>query len=128
MGVIKPNAILNEFRRLGEKEPPKVQLKNYLSTLRSQKFGEKVLYLNELEIYANEMSFETAQSDIDAPFVTAFDIDYSRKTFYIALSTKRLLQTAAKVSHIQIDATYKLNYMGYPLIIAGVTDKNRVIF
>ena len=82
-----PNSILNEFCILNQTEP-KNQLKTYLARLRSQKFGVKVLYMNELELYCNQITCEAIEGDIDAPFVAAFHINYSEKTFSLQLQPR----------------------------------------
>ncbi len=47
-----------------------------------------------------------------------------KKLFRINISTKRLLGTI-KSKLLCTDATFKLNYEGYPLIIAGTVDMQR---
>lgn len=61
----------------------------------------------------------------DRPFVGAYDVgDTNSSNFHlrIFISTKRLLKLASFFKHIHADATYKLVYQGYPILLAGVTD------
>ena len=47
--------------------------------------------------------------------------------FTIVMGTKRLVENGNKAEFIQADATYKLTFMGYPLLVAGFSDKAKVI-
>jgi len=42
------------------------------------------------------------------------------------MSMGRLLRTMEKTEMIQIDATYKLNWQGYPVMVFGTSDCNQV--
>jgi hypothetical protein len=46
--------------------------------------------------------------------------------FRVFISSKRLLQMASKANVIQTDATYKLIWNGFPVIIIGTSDMNNV--
>ena len=43
------------------------------------------------------------------------------------MSTKRLVENRNKEEFVQADATYKLTFMGYPLLVASFYDKAKVI-
>jgi MULE transposase domain len=44
------------------------------------------------------------------------------------ISTIRLLKIAQLCDKLHADATYKLNFQGYPVIIFGVTDQSKKFY
>lgn len=59
------------------------------------------------------------------PFVLAYDIDTANKRFRYIITTKTLMVNATVLSaHLCADATYKVNYQEFPLILIGSTDKH----
>lgn len=64
----------------------------------------------------------------DEPFVIGLahsSASSKQMWFRMAFTTRRLLQNAANVESICVDATYKLNWNGYPLLVCGTVDKNK---
>lgn len=63
--------------------------------------------------------------DEDEPFVIAYDHsnENENRFFQWALSTKRLLKHCAASHLLCVDATYKLNWMGFPFIVVGTVDR-----
>lgn len=61
----------------------------------------------------------------DEAFVLSYECntDKAQKGFHFCITTPNLLGRLSKVSIICIDATYKLNWMGFPLVILGTVDK-----
>jgi hypothetical protein len=64
--------------------------------------------------------------DPDEPFVVHCSFDYDNNKFGVLVSTRRLLDNAKHSKGIQCDATYKLAWDGFPILIAGVSDLDRV--
>ena len=64
----------------------------------------------------------------DEPYVLASEVGDETQTFRIVLTTQKLLATVATSKILHIDATYKINWHGYPVIIAGVGDADRQFF
>lgn len=63
-------------------------------------------------------------TDDNEPFVLNFlviaeSLDVEEQDLKIVFSTRRLLRTAAASDLVQCDATYKLIWQGYPVIIVG---------
>ncbi|KAB0790703.1 hypothetical protein PPYR_14849, partial [Photinus pyralis] len=50
------------------------------------------------------------------------DADFLKQDLKIVLSTKRLLKLLGEVDKVQADATYKLVWQGYPVLIVGTSD------
>ena len=64
--------------------------------------------------------------DVDADDIDLFD-DYD-DTFRFALTTRRLLaftDNVAKLGVLQTDATYKLVWQGYPVLLVGFSDADK---
>ncbi|CAF3873774.1 unnamed protein product [Rotaria sp. Silwood1] len=112
------------------------QVNNYLTQLRKQKFGPSSLSLGELESWCQE-KHTVPQSD-DESFVVSFHIHYEDDSddddedvvddgnkFRFFLSSKRLLQIASISTKLHADATYKLNWQGFPVLVVGTSDCDR---
>jgi hypothetical protein len=109
------------------------QVNNYLTQLRKQKFGPSTLSLGELESWCEENSI-VPQSE-DQPFVVSFCILYEDdedddavndgNKFRFFLSSKRLLGIASTSTKLHADATYKLNWQGFPVLVVGTSDCDR---
>ena len=67
--------------------------------------------------------------DDDEVFTSEFDFSNdSRETnryFHVFSTTKRLLSFALKCELLATDATHKLNYQGYPVLLCGTVDKTK---
>eukprot|EP00644_Phytophthora_capsici_P013333 jgi/Phyca11/115921/e_gw1.29.459.1 len=75
----------------------------------------------------------------DRPFTYAWDLDADGKPvvgngsderpFVVGLTTKTLMLRLMRPPDsfvLHVDATYKLNYRGYPVIVVGISDSSRV--
>ena len=65
--------------------------------------------------------------DDDEVFTSEFDFSNDSREdnryFHLFATTKRLLSFALKCELLATDATYKLNYQGYPVLLCGTVDK-----
>lgn len=122
---LKPKAILSELGKIeGIHLPTKRQLYNYLSDRRAQKFGKSGIFLGELEQWIFERT--AIPEDDNEVFVVSYHvIEGDQPSFRFNLSTKTLLKTILSTELIHTDATYKLIWQGFPVLIVGTTDKNR---
>lgn len=80
---------------------------------------------------------EVPEGDDDEPFILDYKtedvkgkpnpqiFDEGRYDFSCVLTTKRLLKIAAEGDVFHADSTYKLNWMGFPVHIFGITDHHR---
>lgn len=99
-------------------------LKNYLSLLRKQKFGPHTVSLGELERFLIDHC--TVPEDDNKGFIVSYEINYDEPSYFrFFVSSKTLLKLALNVNHIHADATYKLIWQGYPVLVVGTTDKIR---
>ena len=58
----------------------------------------------------------------------AYEVHHEEQSFRVCITTKKLLKAVADSKVLQIDATYKVNWQGYPAIVAGVADANKSFF
>lgn len=65
--------------------------------------------------------------EVDTPFVINFDHsdEAEEVKFDIVISTRRMMQHCATQKVICVDATYKLNWLGYPFIVIGAIDRTK---
>jgi hypothetical protein len=88
-------------------------------------FGRhSTISLGELErILIEKSAIPTIDPDA---FVVANVIEYNEPTFFrFFVSSKTLLALARNVKHIHADATYKLVWQGFPVLVFGSTNRNR---
>jgi len=120
----KPKYIMEYLATKKISLPSMSQLKNYLTLLRKQKFGSPQISIGELERFLLENS--TIPDIEDVPFIVAYEInDVDEIDFRFFISTKRLLTHVASSKIIHADATYKLTWQGFPILIVGTTDRDR---
>nr|XP_049693186.1 uncharacterized protein LOC110379661 [Helicoverpa armigera] len=122
---LKPRAILSELAKIeGIHLPSKRQIYNYLSNLRAQKFGKSGICLGELEQWIFKRT-AIPEDDNEVFIISYHIIEGDQPGFRFNLSTKTLLKTILFTELIHTDATYKLIWQGFPVLIVGTTDKNR---
>ncbi|OXA40382.1 hypothetical protein Fcan01_24848 [Folsomia candida] len=121
-GITKPKMILTELRKINETNPTTTQLKNFLAYYRSQ-IHPPIVSLGALQALAENHS--QIPSTLDQPFVVHSMFNYEDKSFGILVSTLRLLTITQMTRLIHTDATYKLNWEGFPVLVVRVSDKNR---
>ena len=122
---LKPKAILNSLKKIqGMKLPSKKQLNNYLSDRRRVVYGSPSISLGELQAWLIENS--KIPFDEHEPYVIAYHVyEGETPTFRFAISTKSLLKLTTLATNIHADATYKLIWQGFPVLLVGTTDKTK---
>lgn len=128
-GIQKPNAILAVIRQKKLPEPPKGRIVTYLKTLREGKCGSPTVSAREIHDWCEARAQKP--DDVDKPFVLSHHVhaeshNVDEQDLKIVISTLRLLDFMKKSEMVQIDATYKLNWQGYPVMVVGTSDKNNV--
>lgn len=128
-GITKPNHLLDRIRREKLPVPKKVQLVSFLQALRLKKFGAATVSAADLVSWCEERT--DLPSDVDEVFVVDFQVradsyDVNEQQVRVVLSTRRLLSFCKESRMVQCDATYKLLWNGFPVLIAGTTDCSRV--
>ncbi|RLN48812.1 hypothetical protein BBJ28_00013307 [Nothophytophthora sp. Chile5] len=93
--------------------------------------------VDDLRKWIHERAF-TGREDLVQPFTYAWDLDADGKPvvgngseerpFIVGLTTKTLMLRLMRPPEsfiLHVDATYKLNYRGYPVIVVGISDSSR---
>lgn len=125
---MKPKAILFNLVKNGLVPPSKAKLTSFLAKLRKDKFGKDRLDFGLLGKWLKEKN--TIPNDEHEPFVVDFNIHIDDQNemnsfFRFFVSTKFLLGIGKYSEKIHTDATYKLIWQGYPVLVVGTTDSNR---
>ena len=119
----KIRRLLKESNVFGNSMPTRVQLYNKIAATKPKLFpSSKVTNTHELRLKISELLEEPA-SDLDAS-VPHYEIDDSDDTkdprFNIFFSTKKNLAKLQSDRLLQTDATYRLNWMGFPVFVVGM--------
>ena len=131
-GIRKPNRILAALEARKVTIPKKSQLVNFIANYKRREYGEHTISLGELEEWCVKNS--VIPEDENTAFVSNYmvsdnefddDEDVSSDFFGVFITTKRLLDIASRSKHIHADATYKLIWQGFPILIVGTTDYNK---
>jgi len=121
----KPKAILDFLHEKHENPPNIIQVKNFMAQLKKSMYGPSTISLGELEKLFNLNN--SIPSDNCKSFVVNYVIDdYDDVNFRFMVSSKILLKLALREELIiHADATYKLIWQGFPVLLVGTTDRNR---
>lgn len=124
----KPKSILYQLVCKGFIPPKKSKLTAFLTKIRKETFGGEKLHFGTLQKWLNEDS--KIPTDDSVPFIVSHEVHLDEENtenclFRFFVSTKLLLRQAVNVSKLHTDATYKLIWQGFPVIIIGTTDANR---
>ena len=139
---IKPKEMMEELESRQFDLPTMSQLRNFLTKIKTEKYGSTKLSLGKLEKRCLDLSHNT--HEMDSPFVVAHEMEYgddfdeefdddedvdekeeSAPKFRYFVSTRRLLANASTCTNIHADATYKLIWQGFPVLVVGTTDLDR---
>jgi hypothetical protein len=67
--------------------------------------------------------------DADDPYIVSYKIEYEEPTlFRFFMSSKTLLGLSINAKHIHADATYKLIWQGFPVLVVGTTNRKREFY
>lgn len=103
-----------------------VQLKNLKHALKKQT-AEGPCNVEEVRQWCEARSIPKDLSLLDPHQVVIPDyLAVDAGTLYIFLTTKHLIETSSRASCIQTDATYDTNAHGFPCILTGSLDANRI--
>lgn len=120
-GFKKPKEVLNFLREKQLKCPTVTQLNTFLLKLRSGD-GPRIVSIGQLEAYAIEKQTSILPDDV---YVLNSSFDYDKKSFSIFWTTDRLMSNLLMSDSVHCDATYKLNFHGFPVLLIGTTDRRK---
>ena len=103
--------------------PKSDQIANYLAAYKRREFGSVGnVTMHSLQSAATKM--QVFPENIDEGYVLGSTFDLEERSFVIVLSTVRM-STHDIGSMIYSDATYKLTWNNFHVIMMGYSDKNR---
>lgn len=125
---IKASTILLNIAKLKLPVPTITQVRNYIATLKKQKFGAATISLGELLAWLQNNS--GIPDDDFEPFVVAYNVwgtelDQKERGFRFFITSKILLLQSTKGHAFHSDTTYKLVWQGFPVLLAGKSDMNQ---
>lgn len=124
--VTKPKMMETNLLKNKLEPPPRPKLLAYLKKLNAEKYGESRINYGTLEKWLQENT--SLPEDQSQPFVLNYEInceDENNVDFRFIVTTKLLLQQAIGQEKLHTDATYKLVWQGFPVLLLGTTDLYR---
>ena len=113
-------------------------LYNHLASFKKTKYGQTHMSLGELAVWCDKHSSLPGPELPDEPFVAhyeIFDEDEEDKPdsyeegdlFRFFITTRRLIELSSNFKTVlQTDGTYKLLWQGFPVLLIGSSDANKV--
>ena len=145
LGVLLPKQILQNIEKEQRsnpaiKVPLEKQLYNHLS-IKKDRVGSCRMKFSELSKYCKENT--QLPTEKNKPFVVSYQINIDdeddemypvdstkiqieQASFRMVITSQRLLEIASKATIIQADSTYKLIWNGFPVLIIGTSDADKV--
>lgn len=118
----KPLAIADYLKVNKLPEPKIYQISNHIATYKKLKYGPSPLKLSELRALLEK--YKDVPDSMDSP-IALHDISSDNQTFRFFFTSKALLQSARGVISWSIDATAKMLWQGFPVLLVGTTDMDR---
>ncbi|KAE9007017.1 hypothetical protein PR003_g17918 [Phytophthora rubi] len=127
------NGIMRGFNLAPEDLPALAKVQRFCQHYASSKLGSND-YLKEMRKLVQDAAFNsemdelesfTFTQDIDAGGLPVVGIGSDQNPFVVGITTKRLLMRASRDATsfiLHVDATFKLNQLGYPVIVVGLSD------
>ena len=106
------------------KEPTMASLRNKMSSMRKRlNMSENLYTTHELRNKAKEYSKQPEDDDEGwIPFCKIEDESLDKETrFLIIFTTNNLLKRIHQSKQLHVDATYRLNFQGFPVFVVGVS-------
>lgn len=125
---MKPKSIAEYLTKnnVPAKVPTVRSIRNYLKRTNFVKNEEAKISIGEMiEWFQANLN---APNDNTAPFVLNYECSETmaeEKYFRFAITSKLLLNNCTKSNILHADATYKLVWQGFPVLILGCSDKKR---
>lgn len=118
----KPLAIMDQIVLRKLPLPKMYQINNHLTSYKKKKFGATTISITYLSELLKE--FTKNPESVDSPYVV-HDLSSDNKYFRFFMTSTALIEKARGAHSLQADATYKLMWQGFPVLIVGTTDLDR---
>lgn len=122
----KRKAISTALVMQGFLAPPQTKLQSFIKKVKAELNGGVQLHLGTLEQWLSETS--VVPEDQTEPFILSYEINDEDETapkFKFFVTTKILMQSAIGAKNVHSDATYKIVWEGYPILIVGTSDMHK---
>lgn len=119
----KPKEIVDTLAKHNLPVPKPYQVSNHIAEYKKIKFGPSTLSLSELRDILDK--FAAVPNSLEPPFIVA-DIEYTKLKFRFFATSKALIKKAQGAKCLCDDETYKLIWQGFPVLVVGTTDMNRM--
>lgn len=122
--IIKSIDEVKERMFPGETTPTSKQI-YYISESNNSKVSPHFISVGELANWCDKNS--NIPIDEDASYILGIEHSNENETRYFRFmfSTQRLLKNSIGANTLVVDATYKVNWQGYPFVIIGTVDRSR---
>ncbi|CAF4089063.1 unnamed protein product, partial [Rotaria sordida] len=121
---LKLKAIIEVLHERGVTLPSISQLNNFFRTIKNTKLSPTSISLGEIEQWCLESSQSIPESN-DTPFVASYQIIYDDDNENDDVDDDDTSTNCFNIKKIHADATYKLMWQGFPVLIVGTTDLDR---
>lgn len=129
-GNMLPLAIQEHLQaEFSHDQVPKIRsIRNFLNRQSLSRNAESISSIGEIVRWM-EQNAEVPDMR-ECPFVLNYEspapgVSQNKRFVRFVMTSKLLLQNATKSNIIHVDATYKLLWNGFPVLVLGTTDKNR---
>lgn len=122
----KRKAISMALVMQGFQAPPQTKLQTLIKKLKAEITDRTPLHLGTLEKWLSETS--VVPDDETEPFVLRYEIDEETEAnpkFRFFVTTKILLKSAIGTINVHCDATHKIVWENYPVLIVGTSDLHK---
>lgn len=119
------NSLRENYGLFSNEETPNISSIYYILKANKLEKTPKIQYLGQLVDWC-ESNMEVP-SDMDKPFVIGFEHSDEGEDlhFKLVVTTRRLLEHCANITHLCVDATYKLTWHEWPFMVIGTVDKDK---
>lgn len=118
----KPLAIIDALTVLKLPVPKPYQISNHIAAFKKRKFGPTTISLSELLSITDK--FAAVPDSDETPFMIT-ELQHDTLNFRVFATSKALIRKAEYAKCLCADATYKLMWQGFPVLVVGTTDMNR---
>lgn len=126
----KPQTIifkLRDMENIADEDQPSIrEVRNAIDKFKKKSYGADPITMKQLTDFVNQNM--KIPDNIDQAFILSFERsppNEKHKYFRFFITTRRLLQIAAKAKNIHADATYKVTAEKLPLLVVGSTDMKK---
>lgn len=119
-GVHRPREILRNLKD----EFPDININYIYNQVKILKKTKEIMNRNFSSVELEELCQKYIYKDNQTPYIIGFDKTPTR----VLTTSDKLLEHLSISENVHLDATYKLNAYGFPVIVVGISDLDRKFF